>query len=122
LGRTEEEAMRPIDLEALRREAQSSPRGESYAHLESYEDKRVGVGARIKLEEAQYFVEVVIPLCRGEKVNIPKLEKKTTLLKTLEKRGYTLICEDDGSISCEIELPSKEIDSELVRLAEAREL
>lgn len=114
--------MRPIDLEALKREARSSPRGESYTHLESCEDKRVGVGARIKQEEVQYFVEVVIPLCRGEKVNIPKLEKKTTLLKALEKRGYTLICEDDGSISCEIELPRSEIDSELVRLAEAREL
>jgi hypothetical protein len=114
--------MRPIDLEALSRKAQSSPRGESYARLESDEDLRVGVGARIKQQEARYFVEVVIPICRGEKVNIPELEKKIALLKSLEKRGYALICEDDGSISCEIELPRSEIDSELVQLAEAREL
>jgi hypothetical protein len=96
--------MWPIDLEALRKEAQSSPRGESYALLESKENKRIGVGARIKQGTALYFVEVVITLCRGEKANLLELENKIALFKTLEKRGYTLTCEDDGSILCEIQL------------------
>jgi len=111
--------MQPIDLEALRCEAFSSPQRESYTPIQSGGDHRVGVGARVKQKEAQYFIEVIVTLCRGGKPSLSDIDEKLTLLRALETRGYALTCEDDGSISCEIQLPGSSIDAEVERLTEA---
>jgi hypothetical protein len=109
--------MQFIDFEALRREAFSSPQGESYAPFQSRGDHRVGVGARIKEKKAQYFIEVIVTFCRGEKPSFSEMDEKLTLLKTLETRGYTLTCEDDGSVTCEIHLPTSAIETEIETLS-----
>jgi len=107
--------MRSINLENLRREALSSPQGESYVKIQSHDCCRIGVGARIN-KEARYFIEVIVTLCRGEKPDLPEIEKKLRLLEALETRGYTLTCEDDGSISCEIQLSESDIEAEIETL------
>lgn len=108
--------MNPIDLEALRRGALTSPQGEYYTSLTPHGDNRIGVGARIKQKETKYFIEVIVPLCRGAKPSLTDLDAKLTLLKELEARGYTLTCEDDGSVSCEMLLPESGVAAELRRL------
>ena len=108
--------MKPIDLEALKQEALSSPQGEFYTPLQSMGDHRVGVGVRINQKNAQYFVEVIVTLCRGEKPSLSEMDEKLILLRGLETRGYTLNCEDDGSVSCEIHLPVSTIKTELETL------
>jgi hypothetical protein len=54
--------MWPIDLEALRREAQSSPRGESYTQLQSNDHYRVGIETIITQQVAKYFIEIIVTL------------------------------------------------------------
>jgi hypothetical protein len=110
--------MQPIDLENLRRDAFSSSQGESYTPLQPHECCRVGVGARINQGETQYFIEVVVTLCRGEKPDLTKIEEKLHLLKNLETRGYSMTCEDDGSLSCEIQLSRIDFEAELERFSD----
>lgn len=103
-----------IDTKVLKSEAETSEHGESYRAIERSRNYRIGVGARLPSSgQAHYFLEVVIYLCpRASEVNIPLLEKSLTFLKDLQARRYSLSCEDDGSISCEIVLKPDELDSE----------
>jgi len=95
----------PVDLEALWREAQSFPRGETTGNY------RIGVGAR--RGQGNYFIEVIATLCREGRPNLDEMEEKLRLIKELKARGYSLICEDDGSISCEMQLPRSRVESEV---------
>jgi hypothetical protein len=54
-----------------------------------------------------------------EKPDLAEIEKKLHFLKSLKGSGYALTCEDDGSVSCEIQLPKAEIESEVERITEA---
>jgi hypothetical protein len=68
---------------------------------------------RIKQKETPYFIEVIVPLCRGAKPSLTDLDAQMTLRKELESRGYPLTCEDDGSVSCAILLPESGVAAEL---------
>jgi len=76
---------------------------------------RISGGARSwHRRRPSFFVEVVITPCRGTiAVDLESFEKILSLMKTLEKRGYALNCQDDGSISCEIMLRPQELNQEL---------
>lgn len=108
-----EEACR-IDIQTLRSEAETSEHGESYRVLERTCHYRIGVGARLKPpDQPSYFLEVVIRFCSSEtKVDIELVEKSVTVLKGLKSRDYSLSCEDDGSVSCEINVAPKKLSAE----------
>jgi len=108
--------MKHADLEALRRDAVSSPLGESFTALSTRRDQRIGVGVRTKGDEADYFVEVIVTLCPEGELNLTGIEGKLSLLKSLEARGYALNCEGDGSISCEKHLPASAVEAEIETL------
>jgi len=114
----------PIDMRLLESEAETSEHGESYKVLERSRNYRVGVGARLgPSDRLSYFLEVVIILCpRSPEVDTAHLEKELMLLKELQERGYSLSCEDDGSISCEASIASRNLDGEyeVVRSTVAR--
>ena len=103
-----------IDIKLLKTEAKTSEHRESYRVRQRSRNYRIGVGARLgPSDQPSYFLEVVIHLCPSPpEVDTAHLEKDLTLLKELEAKGYSLSCEDDGSISCEIDLTPDDLDTE----------
>jgi len=103
-----------IDTKILKAEAETSEHGESYMVLERSPNYRIGVGARLNPSgQVLCFLEVVVHLCpRPPEVDTSFIEKSVTLLKELQARKYSLSCEDDGSISCEIDLTPDNLDTE----------
>ena len=103
-----------IDTKVLKSEAETSEHGESYRAIERSHNYRIGVGARLAPSgQAFYFLEVVVHLCpTPSEVDTALLEKSLAFLKELEARRYSLSCEDDGSISCEIGLTPDDLDTE----------
>ena len=92
-----------IDTERLVREAEKSRRGEAYRRLWGRDGMRIGAGARLTTQgEPVFFLEVVIPLCSGSKVDLERIEKKLEVLGMLENSGFSLTCQNDMSFSCEL--------------------
>jgi len=102
-----------INIDSLQKEAKSK-HNEAFKVLARMQNCRVGVGARFELaENPSFFVEVLVILCTIDRsVNLELVEKNLFLLKQLEKRGYVLNCEEDGSISCELTVSSKNLIAE----------
>lgn len=103
-----------IDVKVLKSEAETSEHGESYRVLQRSRNYRIGIGARLgPSDQPSFFLEVVIHLCPGSsKVDTAHLGKDLVLLKELEAKGYSLSCEDDGSISCETDVAPENLDAE----------
>ena len=105
---------KPINTMALEDEARSSDTGESWQPLEKSPSFRVGVGARIRSpERPAFFIEVIVDPCPGPDVDLSMMEKNLSVLKELESRGYTLRCEDDGSIVSEVLLHLDGVEGEV---------
>ncbi len=102
-----------LDVERLAEEARASEHGEAYRAMAKSEDYRIGIGARVN-GGLVYFVEVVAPVTSGPQVELGEMERSLDVLKRLEKEGFALTPQEDGSISGEF-LASK------ARLEEAYE-
>ncbi|MFX0201473.1 MAG: hypothetical protein ACFFCW_35600 [Candidatus Hodarchaeota archaeon] len=102
-----------ININSLKKEAKSK-HNEAFQVLARMQNCRVGVGARLESAETpSFFVEVLVNLCTSDRsVNLELVEMNLLLLKQLEKRGYVLNCEEDGSISCELTVSSKNLIAE----------
>jgi hypothetical protein len=105
---------RTIDIQALRKRAESSAHREAYSVLDRSRNCRIGVGVRLESpDQPSFFLEVLIYLCPNlHRVNVSLLEKNVMLLKELQARGYYLVCQDDGSVSCEARVSLQDLDSE----------
>lgn len=105
---------RLIDVQALQKEAKNSEHKESYRILERSRNYRIGVGSRLaSYGQPSFFVEVLVYLCSdSSEVDLHLLEKKLMLLRELRSRGYSLSCQDDGTISCETNVPLHNLDTE----------
>jgi hypothetical protein len=103
-----------IDIHILKSQAEKSEHGESYTVLERTRHYRVGVGARLgPSSQPSYFLEVVVHLCPSTfEVDTAVLEKSLAFLKDLQARSYSLSCEDDGCVSCEINVSPDNLSSE----------
>ena len=103
-----------IDTDSLQEKAKKSEDEEAFLVMSRTSNYRVGVGARLKAPaNSIFFVEIIASLCfNHHTVNLKSLEKNLRVLRKLKKRGYTLICNEDGTISCELALPSEELEAE----------
>jgi hypothetical protein len=45
-------------------------------------------------------------------VNLDFLEKNMVIFRQLKERGYVLTCEEDGTVSCELAVPSDHLAAE----------
>ncbi len=90
-----------IDGDRLAEEARASEHGEAYRAMEKSDDYRIGIGARVN-GGLVYFVEVVVPVTSGPQVELGEMERRLDVLKRLEKEGFTLTPQADGSISGEL--------------------
>ena len=90
-----------IDVERLAEEARASEHGEAYRAMAKSDAYRIGIGARVN-GGLVYFVEVVVPVTSGPQVELGEMERSLDVLKRLEKEGFTLTPQEDGSISGEL--------------------
>jgi len=102
-----------INIDSLLKKAKSK-HNEAFQVLARMQNCRVGVGARLEsVEYPSFFIEVLASPCTNDRaVNLEFVETNLRLLKQLEKRGYVLNCEEDGSISCELTVSSKNLAAE----------
>ncbi|MDH5440823.1 MAG: hypothetical protein OEZ48_07280 [Candidatus Bathyarchaeota archaeon] len=103
-----------IDVQALQRDAENSEHKEAYRVLDRSSNYRIGVGARLTPSgQPSFFLEVVVQSClESSEVDLQLLEKNLMFLKELKARGYSLNCEGDGSISCEVNVSPQNVASE----------
>jgi len=103
-----------IDIQALQTDAENSEHKEAYRVLDRSSNYRIGVGARLTPSgQPSFFLEVVVQSClESSDVDLQLLEKNLMFLKELKARGYSLNCEGDGSISCEVTVSPQNVASE----------
>jgi hypothetical protein len=103
-----------IDIRSLQKEAKKSEDNEAFTVLARMQNCRIGVGARLESSaEPTFFIEVLVSLCTcQDDVDLDLIEKKVSLLSRLKERGYLLSCEEDGCVSCELTVPSKNLITE----------
>lgn len=108
------EKINRLNINSLQKEAKVSEHNEAFQILARMQNCRVGVGARFEsAETTSFFIEVLLSLCTSDHtVDLNLVERNLHLLKQLEKRGYALSCEDDGTISCEHAISSKNLAAE----------
>jgi hypothetical protein len=106
-----------IDTRSLIEEARVSGNKEAYRLLEKTVCCRIGMGARADVPAPpSLFIEVIVALSTGNgEVHLPDLEKTLSLLKALQKEGYSLSFQDDNSISCEKTISPLKISQEYAR-------
>jgi len=107
-----------INFEKLKKIAETSKDGEAYITIEKVEGCRIGVGVRARAEQQNLcFVELVLSLCpKSEEVNTQLIEDRLLLLRELEKRGYSMNCDGDNYVSCELCITSEELEKEVEKL------
>lgn len=102
------------DARALAEEAKESGNGESYRILERTPVYRIAAGARGRSRLA-FFVEVILdPFPHRPRVESSDLEEAAARARSLAARGYALTYQDDGSVSCEKSVESRELSREIV--------
>ena len=103
-----------IDTYCLQEEAKKSEDKEAFVVLARMRNCRVGVGARLESPSKPiFFVEIIANLCTDHHaLNLDSLENSLLTLRKLEEKGYVLTCEDDGSVSCELAVPSENLTLE----------
>ncbi len=103
-----------IDTYSLQEQAKKSEDKEAFAPLARMRNCRVGVGARIECSSKPiFFIEIIANLCSGQDIlNLNSLENNVRILRRLGEKGYLLTCEEDGSVLCELTVPSENLAGE----------
>jgi hypothetical protein len=105
-----------IDMERLASEARISEHGEAYQPMGKRGDIRFGVGARlIAPDETAFFIEVVLPVASGSRVDLGELEEKLGTLRRLEEGGFTPTLQEDGGVVCELLTRGEDLQGEYER-------
>lgn len=108
-----------MDTRAMEDSARASETGEHFVELDKGTSFRVGVGARVSFpKRPSFFIEVIVNPCPGPVVDLSLMEENLSVLKELGTRGYTMRCEDDGSIVCEVLVHPDEVEAEVGRVTE----
>jgi len=104
-----------INIHSLQKEAENSGDKEAFTVLDKMHNCRIGVGARLESPAKPiFFIEIITNLCANHHavVDLNLLEKNLLILRQLKERGYLLTCEEDGTISCELAVPSENLLTE----------
>jgi len=106
--------LRATDIQTLAKEAKNSEHKEAYKVLSKDGNCRIGIGARLAPSgQLSFFIEVLVYLfTEPSEIDLPLLETKLEFLRELEKRGYSLACQDESCISCEITIAPRNLASE----------
>jgi hypothetical protein len=103
-----------LDLEALDAVAQEMRSNEAYHLVSSGKDYRLGVVATVSPEgELFHSIELLICLFSGHtELVVPQMERVLQLTVELKQKGYLIVHEDDGWVSCGRTLIRSEVCAE----------
>ena len=103
-----------LDLDVLDAAAQEMGSNEAYHLVSSGKDYRLGVvAARSPDGELVHSIELLICLFSGHtELMVPQMERVLQLTKELKDRGYLIVHEDDGWVSCSRTLIRSQICAE----------
>ena len=103
-----------IKFDLLQKEAKKSEDKEAFQVLTRKANFRIGVGARLESPtKTVFFIEITANLYSGNPdLELDFLEKNLTVLRKLKKRGYSLVSDADGTVSCELTVPLKNLARE----------
>lgn len=92
-----------VDAKSLLEQAQHSDEGEAYVSVGRGPGFRIGLGARtVPDRKPVVFIEVVLdPFPDRPSVSPQRLAEHSAHLAQLGARGYSIVCDDDGTITCE---------------------
>ncbi len=112
-----------IDLHSLTEQANRSTEHEAFQALITTQHCRIGIGAYYGSNgNYKFFIEALVSLCRGlNSVDLSFMQKQLLLLRQLKERGYTLSCNEDGCISCELTISQETAVSECAALGKITE-
>ena len=102
-------------LGPLLRRLRESEAGEAYASLARGVGYRIGVGARRSPRRSpRAFIEVLLdPVPHRPEVDLPRLARSAVLVTALKARGYSVACDDHGTVACERTLDLPHVAREL---------
>jgi len=105
---------KPLAIKALLEEAKASGHREAYKTLDKNLNFRIGIGVRLMPPNVpSFFVEILIYLCPVfNNADLTVLEKSLTCLKELQRRNYSLTCQDGNCISCEATVSAQNLTVE----------
>jgi hypothetical protein len=102
---------KPLDVKALLEQAKTSEHKEACRILERSHNYRIGAGARLTSpDQMSFYIEILVYLCTdSSQVDLEILEKSVACLKELQRRNYSLDCQDSNCISCEVIVPPQNL-------------
>jgi hypothetical protein len=105
---------RLLDLDALDAQAQEPQSSEAYHLVSSSKDYRLGVVVSVSPDGVLiHSIELLICLFSGHtELMVPQMERVLQLTKELKQKGYLIVHEDDGWVSCGRTLPRSEVCAE----------
>jgi hypothetical protein len=109
---------RMLDLDALDAQADEEQSKEAYHPVSSGSDFRLGVVATASADgELVHSIELLVCFFSTQsELRLPLMERAIQLAGELKDRGYLLIHEDDGWVSCGRTLPRSEVAGECAAL------
>jgi hypothetical protein len=112
------EGQKKIDIQSLQEKAMNSQDEESFNVLRKSQNCRIGVGVRREsANRLVFFLEVLINMCIvGCTLDLKRMERNLILLKELKNMGYSLACEENGCISCEIAVAPQDLAREYTKI------
>ncbi len=112
-----------IDLHSLTEQASKSAEHEAFQTLVTTQHYRIGIGATAGSNgNYKFFIEALISLCKGlNSVDLSFIQKQLLLLRQLKERGYSLSCNEDGCISCELTINQENAVNECEALGKITE-
>ncbi len=92
-----------VNAKSLLERARHSDEGEAYASVARGPGFRIGLGARtVPARKPAVFIEVVLdPFPERPSVSPQRLADHSEHLAQLSARGYSIVCDEDSTITCE---------------------
>lgn len=110
-----------VDLKGLERKARESEERESFEVIDQTGFVRISGGARIaESGEPVYFIEITVYPCPpGTRIDVSLLDRKSGLMKDIERMGYNVLCQEGGFMVGERRLDPKDFGPGLKALRQA---
>lgn len=106
------------EIEWIVEKAKALRQKEVYKIVDKKANYMIGIGVKnITSKTPSYFIEIVLNLCpKSGKLDLETLEKCLVCLQKLYARDYSLTCQDDSTIICDIIIGRNKLEDEYLSI------
>ncbi|MCX8188675.1 MAG: hypothetical protein N3F64_03115 [Nitrososphaeria archaeon] len=103
-----------VDIESTIEKAKALRQKEAYQILDKKANYVIGIGAKnITSKTPSFFIEIILILCpKSGKLDLKILEKWLLCLQKLYALNYSLTCQEDNTIICNITIGRDKLEEE----------